>query len=620
MTHLGKIKDFGGTVPHEWLKINSQIGELANTWADRMDLVVSISATAGRGQAAALFDPALLQIEINTTAAFDATLPKDIGNLNERKIQFEFPKGSGAIFHEACHAKFTTWDLRAAHAALSAHENDALHLLEESRIEGLGAKANPENLAFLRACSLEIVFSDMSSEQVKSMSGMRQAAHLAGLALGRVDAGILKEIDVRDIRTAVKRVIAPSDLRKFRAIWLQFQSITRPDRDLATMYALARRWSALLDELAKDEDAAAEEADKAAAEAGQPGSGGPGDGPMGDMIREMIRALGEAVASSEISAQGDVSDQQMKEKGEADAAAKQEQKQEHDQAKAAARKVFEDGHSEPETQSNHYGGQLEYRHSKTVVARERQPTSKERQAAITVSRELEKAKYQDRVRIESNSVAPPGRLRSRGAVQAAAYRATGNRTPVELWGRVQRKHEVDPNLSVGVMVDVSGSMSDAMTPMGVSAWVMSEAVKRIQGTFAMVNYGHTVTPVVAVGKHLKAVTIYSAPDGSEAFSHGFQALNGALELLDGSGARLLVIVSDGNYKSVEIAETTKWLARCRQQGVAVLWLGYGSSTAAKRFCAASGAQFIEPGTDPSLTALAIGKAAADALTKAGSRG
>ena len=75
---------------------------------------------------------------------------------------------------------------------------------------------------------------------------------------------------------------------------------------------------------------------------------------------------------------------------------------------------------------------------------------------------------------------PPGGLRSRALVQGAALKSKGLLTQTEPWRRTQRKHTDNPQLKVGVMVDISGSMGMAMEPMAVTAWVLSEATKRVQ--------------------------------------------------------------------------------------------------------------------------------------------
>jgi hypothetical protein len=207
-------------------------------------------------------------------------------------------------------------------------------------------------------------------------------------------------------------------------------------------------------------------------------------------------------------------------------------------------------------------------------------------------------------------------------LQEAAYKARGSMMHAQPWKRTVRKHTDDPTLNVGVMVDISGSMADAMQPMAVTAWAMSEAVRRVQGKCAMVYYGSGVFPTLKPGQHLSEVNVYTAPDGTERFDKAFKALDGSLNLLNGTGARLLVVVSDGCYTPEETEKAKKWIQECEKNGVAVLWIPFAHSyqlAYARDIVKGTSTVLLQDVTDPADAALQIGKAAADALTKIGAR-
>ena len=148
-------------------------------------------------------------------------------------------------------------------------------------------------------------------------------------------------------------------------------------------------------------------------------------------------------------------------------------------------------------------------------------------------------------------------------------------------------------LTVGIMCDISGSMGSAMNPIATAAWVISNAVKRIQGRAAAVYFGNDIFSVLKPGETLKEVTAYSATDGTENFDKGFRALNGGLKLLTGSGARLLIICSDGQYGGKGQAEACiQHLKACRKKGVAVVWLDPFNSPSAVRACEKTGAEHV----------------------------
>jgi hypothetical protein len=135
----------------------------------------------------------------------------------------------------------------------------------------------------------------------------------------------------------------------------------------------------------------------------------------------------------------------------------------------------------------------------------------------------------------------------------------------------------------------------------------------------MVYYGQDVFPTLKPGQHLDQVNVYTAPDGTEKFDKAFKALNGSLNLLDGTGARLLVVVSDGCYTGHEIEKAKHWVKRCNESGVAVLWLPFDHSYYAQGICRGTDAVVLEGAFDPARAATEIGTRAAQALTKVAER-
>jgi len=235
---------------------------------------------------------------------------------------------------------------------------------------------------------------------------------------------------------------------------------------------------------------------------------------------------------------------------------------------------------------------------------------------------LEKAKYRERSQTEVASILPPGRLRTRAVVQGAALKAQGSIKQVEAWRQTKRKHTDDPTLNVGVMVDISGSMRSAMQPMASTAWVLSEAVRRIQGRAGMVYFGQDVFATLKPGQHLTDVTVWTAADGTEEFGKGFKALDGAMNLSYGEGARMLVIVSDGHYRDDQRGEAKRLLAQADKDGVAILWLDFGAmGNYAKNILRGTDAKIVAvaPDTTPADIAIEIGKASAEALERVGKR-
>jgi hypothetical protein len=576
--------------PSEWLSIGAQVGQMANIWSDRNDLVGYVGPGAG-GQAPACFCPATAEIEVNVDKAFGAgMLPADVGDLRERANQFEWPRAVGAIFHEALHARYSRWDIPRAADALSPAEFRALILLEEGRIEYNGVNMFPENAGFLRSSALELVLSDFT-EEIANESDTVVAAQVAALSLARVDAGVLEETDIEAIAKFVDAKLGTDTLNKLRDIWLSAQAHD-VHHDATAMYELAREWVKVVDAQAEENG-------------DQPSGGADGGEGMSEFIKDLIEAIEGSAEEAAIGAYGQLDDQQTSEEWRNEAKSRTEAAKEEAEHKQEASDVFGKG-----------TGPMADNPTRSKLNETRPPSTEERAAAVQIGNMLDKAKYRDRDEVEVNTILPPGRLRTRAMVQGAALKSKGIMTQVEPWRRTKRMHTDEPTLNIGVMVDISGSMGGAMEPMAVTAWVMSEAARRVQARAAMVYYGEGVFPTLKPGQHLDAVNVYSAPDGTEKFDKAFKALNGALDLLNGPGARLLVVVSDGCYTSVEARAASRWMARCTQAGVGVLWLSIDHGHDAKRITNGSSAVLLPNTTNPVMVASEIGRAAARALSVA----
>lgn len=233
---------------------------------------------------------------------------------------------------------------------------------------------------------------------------------------------------------------------------------------------------------------------------------------------------------------------------------------------------------------------------------------------------MEKAKYRERsVHVRKTQI-PQGKFIARNAIQNKAVETMGRRGELPTWKSKTRKHTDDPTLRLGVMVDISGSMTSAMESMGQTAWIMSEAGRRIQAETAMIYYGSGIFPTLKRGQRLNEVSIYTAPDNTEKFGEAFDALDGELGLTFGDGVRILVIVSDGNYTPKQSEWAVRILRECKQNGVAVLWItpkdcmSYG----AKGILSESAWGVHLDKLDTTEIATLVGKSASEALAKVGS--
>lgn len=598
------------TTNPEWLRVCSQIGRLVNDWAWRNDLAVYGGEDSAEGQAVAAFYGDIAEIEINLPKAFGtATQPATIGNFYERGTHYEFPMTTGIIYHEALHARHTNWDLEYVKEQLDDTEGRAFMLLEESRIEAKGVIEKPENKLFLRASALEMALEEVNSEALEKLGGeIWQVAQLAGLSLSRYDARVLERDDVIEIYKVVIANLGEELYQNLRSVWVEFQTLTVPQVERAV--ELAKKWVELL----RQADPEGEPTGQGSVfEESEESESGEGEGESGESkspssaVQKLLDKIGESALNAELSANDELADQEKQEKWDEESKARQEESKTKNQKQNTAKKIFDKHNNETGSGSS------------SRIHERRVPTGAERASAVSIAKELEKAKYRERSVHTRKHHAPIGKLIMRHAIQNQALESMGKRGELPEWKSKTRKHTDDPTLRLGVMVDISGSMGSAMNAMGQTAWIMSEAGRRIQAKTAMVYYGSGVFPTLRVGQRLAEVSIYTAPDGTEKFDEAWQALDGELGLTFGDGVRILVIVSDGQYTPKQRELAVKALRECRQNGVAVLWITpkecYGHS-ASQIIREASWGVHLD-GLDTAEIAKQVGKSASEALGKVG---
>jgi hypothetical protein len=599
-------------ISDEWQPFNVQLRDVVNVWASRTDLLTYAGPDAGRGIAPALYSHTNKEIDLNTDVAFGKGVsPELIKDFRNRTVQFQWIRAAGLALHESMHAQYTTADWSAVHGGIvKAYGKQAKDVwnafqnLEESRIEKRGVEKFPENRAFLRGSALYLVdLPKVDDEGVKiDYAAAPNIADLvfilSALGMARVDAGVLDRKDVKEISKLISEVIPPATRKTLRRIWREFHELDdwHPD-DLKRMVELSKEWVDLL-QTARDQNPAPKS--------------GPDEDAYREFLKRFLKAFMEDQSSTGQAAQTEAGEQERTEISLEKLKHKQEESTRHEANKTIADEIF------PKSLFDSGRGTT-YHNTRSVVVEERSPSLDERKMAVTIAKAFEKAKYRDRIITTQTTARPPGRLNTSLAMQGRAIKAAGGHSTVEPWKSATRKHVEDPSLRLGIMGDISGSMSSTMPAMAVATWVMQEAAYRIQGKVASVYFGGTVFSVLKPGEHQDKVTTFSAPDSSHAFDKAFRALDGALNLLDGEGARLLIINSDGNYGQDELKAVIKWLKLCKAKGVAVVWLGlrHGDN---EELCTKTGATYVPVNGGSVLAAAeAIGKACTQALTGA-SRG
>jgi len=601
------------TTSPEWLRVCSQIGRLVNDWSWRSDLAVYGGDDSAEGKAVAAYYADIAEIEINLPKAFGQFTPAEfVGDLTQKATQFEFPMATGILFHESLHARHTGWDTAYLSTQLENIEARAFMLLEESRIEAKGVKERPELRNFLRTSALEMALEEVNENTLGNLAGdVWNTAQLASLSISRVDSGVLEVADIQDIYREVVSVLGQDLFDALRKVWIEFQSLGVPQVERAI--ELAKEWVELLRQ-------ADPEGEPSASDVGDPfgepeesgegeGEGESGKGEMSDAMKKMIDKLSQSATEAEMNASDSLSQEELQSKWSEEAKQRQGEAKKNNERKQKAVEVFHKQHNAE------FGSG-----SNSRVQTRRQPTGAERASAVQIAKSLEKAKYRERsVHIRKTQI-PQGKFIARNAIQNKAVESMGMRGELPTWKSKTRKHTDDPTLKLGVMVDISGSMGSAMESMGQTAWIMSEAGRRIQAETAMIYYGSGIFPTLKRGQRLNEVSIYSAPDGTEKFAEAFEALDGELGLTFSDGVRMLVIVSDGNYTPKQTESAKQILRECKQNGVAVLWITpKGCYSVGARHILQSSAWGVHlDDLDTVQIATLVGKSASEALAKVGS--
>jgi hypothetical protein len=497
-----------------WLAFSAQMTAQVAPVAGRDDLTVTVAPGAGRG-APACFIPASAEIEVNADHLGVDPATADPANPADRE---RYPALWGATVHECAHAAHSRWRTpQGTNAAWSA----AATALEESRIEARQVARRPGDRAWLRACTCQIVVGDFAAAAAPPASAA-EAGLSAALILAREDAGILESAEAEPVAQAVAAVLGEEKLGQLRQVWREAHR-TRDD-DAKGMVRFGRRWCRILgiqpDQPAPKADpaeATARVEDASRAEFAPPPPFPPGAAEARDAENKARRQAGDAAARVFARDPGDGS-----------------------------------------------GGT-------TGVTRE--PTADEQAAARRLGRALREASAGGRAETKVSSATPPGRLRMRHAVTADAQRAAGAMPTAKPFTRVERRRVPAPPLAVGVMCDVSGSMSAFTGPVASTAWILARATASLPAArTAAVTYGRDVRPVTYPGATPARVAEFSAAGKYEDFTRAVSALDGALGLSRPGSTRILVIVSDGRYKGTQHADGQKLITRLAASGCLVIWI------------------------------------------------
>lgn len=520
----------GGTVPDEWLPVSAAVSRWSRAVAGRGDIVAAVApgAAAGTGAPAAFF-PTLAELHIDASVCLPPGTRPGTVDIEDPLWRLENLRFTGPVLHEAGHARHTRWTpglLVAAGAGPGAVT--AVELLEEPRVERLIGALRREHALLLRGSAVDFVLSE--HEPAADRAG---AAAAAALLLARADAGIIGHGDVAAVRSEVLKVLGPSDLGELERLWQRF--IMLGDRDIPGMVAVGQAWADVV---------------------------GPSSSEASTDPGTLAAAIGTAAVRADAAVVGKRGELRSKRSQERAAAAAERRAQGRQQR----RKAFDPGGS----------GSSE--HESTAPPESRPATRQEHRAATALAELLTRAADPEGSVERFDRPLPPGRMNARAAMQEEALRAVGDDREVDLFSGTVRVPGPQARLTVAMMSDVSGSMRPGAEAMASCRWVVARAATAVGGTVAEVLFGNRARGILRAHRITGTVDVHPCLDGTEDFKDGFLAVTAETELLEATGARLLVIASDAKYgRAVQAEYARTAMGLCREAGIGVLWLDFTGS-------------------------------------------
>lgn len=522
-----------------WRALSAYYTELAERRTDRFDVMCAVAPNATGGLAPGTWNMLLARIELDGNIL--PTPPDELDPQLDLTHHKALCALHGVFTHECGHAVHTT------HIPLDYADDvrDEMSLLEEIRMEGASVRRRPSDARFLRASANHLIVENKGNVAA-ALSSERAAAEAATLMEGRVVAGSLEAADVAVVTQIVDGVIEPQKRAALQQIWEDTLAVE--DGDLAGLEAVARRFQALFPPEQGELDKALVEALCDAIEAGT--------------------AKAASQAAGQIKVEGSVAIDQIAEAVREDVALEERLK-----------KAMEQMREESGKAAGAPGG-------KVIKAELRPATVEERRARNKLAALLKKARWRDRDATKLLTELPPGRLKTRMAVQRSAQRAAGKTLTAKPWRQTKRKHVELPRLRVGILVDTSGSMSAAAPGVSSSLWVIANAVADAGGKSAAYAFGDSLARVLDPGKPPVQVLELKGSGGTAHVPDALVAASDVLNFTDTGGPRLMILVSDGLW--TQVGETLIELEKLRKLGVKTIHVmigGFPSDHGTDELCA-----------------------------------
>lgn len=616
----------------DWLGVSARFLTMMNEASGRSDLLVKVRPDTEHlynpeksRRPIAAFVPALAEVRLTANRVWAPTKDDpariDPNNASDRA---RHPAMMGVMAHEAGHAAHTRIEFPSGVAGAVAQWAT---ILEEPRMEAQQVRRRPQDRQWLRASAMELAAGgsltlSRDTEAAEEAPSVALAVRSAVLFLGRVAAGILTETECAVLRKEIAAVLG--DERMSVVDGAIEEAMTLADGDTEGLCRVGEDLAALC---APEEQDQSQDADSESGESGEGGDSGgqeqsqtddgdPDDGDTDDGSEGTGSDSGEPDSDPSSATDGGSGSEADGTDGEAHQMpcgswtggdlpedvdpweAPAHNPADGDEPRltnaitATADAVAEDATetaraaqfpATPPGKSNHERRREEQARaqiesavaqcgseSRAIQIAQRAPGSNLHAAARAMTVALRRAQFRGTKRDKVASIAPPGRMRMAGVMRQQAQRDAKVRVTAKPFKQTRRRTVENPPLTVGFSGDVSGSMQAAQREVADLSWVLSQAVTHLSGKVAAVAWNQqaafTIRPGVAPAHVAEAV----CDGGSGGCAVSLDALDGTLNLSSGTGARMVVVVTDGMIRGAE--DITRIVKRMRESGVHVLWV------------------------------------------------
>lgn len=632
-----------------WLGLSARTGDWLSTVSERNDVIAVVHPGAPESTYAEFY-PALAEGRFAPDRLLEGQPDPAQIDPNAWADRCAHPAFAGAVCHEAAHAKHTKFAPTREHNAAAVRWAT---ILEEPRIEHRLIVERPGDQAWLRASARHVLMTGVSGgHDEMSVPG---AVHQAVLLLGRAAGGVLDDDEVQPVTDQVTQILGVAAMAELHGIFGELFELADEDQD--GLLELGARVARIAQEDDADDNAQSGGGDASgegqSGDQGQGGStqsgsgsgspsdgsgqGGSGDDQDGQSDDDPIAVMmpcgaftwgdpaqpGDADGTGNGgNADGDGSGGDQKQQGTPSLAERVLDQIARSAAAAAHAKIAVTLPTRPDYSGRNAAQQAAqdvftscgsgFRQIKIQQAK---PDGNQQRQSRALLNALAKAQYRDVHRTTRAVSAPPGRMKMREVVRREAQIRARTEVSALPWHRTSRRQEENPPLTVGISLDVSGSMSPWIAPVASTGWALAHAVAspRLAGTVASVawnglNPSDIGTALIKPGKRPVTVPVPVMGGGSDGCGQSLYALDGALNLTGKTGARVAVVITDGELPNLpDVQKAADHLTRA---GVLLLWLSVQEDGWAPK-----GAH-VEYLSDPDNFGTIVGRALADALTNA----